>query len=152
MYRSQQKKSHRSLCKISGKMKLATTFLWWLFDMQKAKKIPREAGRTLLKLFQFVFDINKPIFISVFITHVTISLSRFIVATLILYGISIHKTITCYLNFGWGVQPIIEKTNFRFSNACVSGKHSAWQSTHDRAEARTHYTQRDDTQKPSSGR
>ena len=27
-----------SVCKISGKMKLATTFLWWLFDMRKANK------------------------------------------------------------------------------------------------------------------
>ena len=32
------------------------------------------------------------------------------------------------------------------------GKHSARQSTRDQAEARTHYPQRDDTQKPSSGR
>ena len=32
------------------------------------------------------------------------------------------------------------------------GKHSAWQSTHHRADARTHYPQRNSAQKPSSGR
>ena len=41
---------------------------------------------------------------------------------------------------------------FRFPDAGVRGKHSAWQSAHSRAEARTHYTQRNGTQKPSSGR
>ena len=41
---------------------------------------------------------------------------------------------------------------FRFPDACVWGKHSAWLSMHHRAEARTHYTQRNDSQKPSSGR
>ena len=41
---------------------------------------------------------------------------------------------------------------FRFPNACVRGKHSAWMSTHRRAEARTHYPQRNGTQKPPSER
>ena len=41
---------------------------------------------------------------------------------------------------------------FRFPDTCVWGKHSAWTSTHHRAEARTHYTQRNGTQKPPSER
>ena len=41
---------------------------------------------------------------------------------------------------------------FRFPDACVWGKHSAWQSKHLRAEARTHYPQKHGAQKPSSGR
>ena len=41
---------------------------------------------------------------------------------------------------------------FRFPDARVWGKHSAWQSTHDREEARTHYPQRKGTQKPPSER
>ena len=41
---------------------------------------------------------------------------------------------------------------FRFPDACVWGKHSSWQSTHHRAEARTHYPQKHGAQKPSSGR
>ena len=41
---------------------------------------------------------------------------------------------------------------FRFPDACVRGKHSAWQSSHHRAEARTHYPQKHGAQKPSSGR
>ena len=41
---------------------------------------------------------------------------------------------------------------FRFPDACVWGKHSAWQSTHHRAEARTHSPQKHGAQKPSSGR
>ena len=39
-----------------------------------------------------------------------------------------------------------------FPDACVWGKHSAWQSAHHRAEARTHYPQKHGAQKPSSGR
>ena len=41
---------------------------------------------------------------------------------------------------------------FCFSDARVWGKHSTWQSTHHRAEARTHYPQKHGAQKPSSGR
>ena len=41
---------------------------------------------------------------------------------------------------------------FRFPDARVWGKHSAWQSTHHRVEYRTHYTQKHGAQKPSSGR
>ena len=41
---------------------------------------------------------------------------------------------------------------FRFPDARVRGKHSARQSTRDRAEARTHYPQRNGTQKHSSER
>ena len=41
---------------------------------------------------------------------------------------------------------------FYFPDACVWGKHSAWQSTHHRAEAQTHYPQKHGAQKPSSGR
>ena len=41
---------------------------------------------------------------------------------------------------------------FRFPDARVWGKHSTWQSTHHRAEARTHYLQKHGAQKPSSGR
>ena len=41
---------------------------------------------------------------------------------------------------------------FCFPDARVRGKHSAWMSTHDRAEARTHYTQKNGAPKPSSGR
>ena len=66
------------------------------------------------------------------------------------------------------MQPMVEKTFFHFPDARVWGKHSAWTSTAKwrrpsrtvlaltlgqyRAEARTHYTQRNDSQKPSSGR
>ena len=41
---------------------------------------------------------------------------------------------------------------YTFPTPGVRGKHSAWQSTHDRAEARTHYLQRNSARKPSSGR
>ena len=41
---------------------------------------------------------------------------------------------------------------FCFPDALVRGKHSAWMSTHHRAEARTHYTQKNGAPKPSSGR
>ena len=41
---------------------------------------------------------------------------------------------------------------FAFPNVCVRGKHSAWQSTHRRAEARTRYPKRNSARKPSSGR
>ena len=35
-------------CKISGKMKLATTVLWWLFSYAESKEeAPREAGREI---------------------------------------------------------------------------------------------------------
>ena len=39
-----------------------------------------------------------------------------------------------------------------FPDAFVCGKHSAWLSMHRRAEARTHYPQRNSAQKPPSGR
>jgi len=42
--------------------------------------------------------------------------------------------------------------NYRFPDARVWGKHSAWMSSRSRAEARTHHPQRNDAQKPSSGR
>ena len=41
---------------------------------------------------------------------------------------------------------------FRFPDACVWSKHSAWTSTHHRAEARTHYPQRNGAYKAPSGR
>ena len=41
---------------------------------------------------------------------------------------------------------------FRIPDARVWGNHSARMSTHDRAEARTHYPQKHGAQKPSSGR
>lgn len=38
----QIKKALVSACKISGKIEMSHhVFLWWLFDMQKAKKMPR---------------------------------------------------------------------------------------------------------------
>jgi hypothetical protein len=38
-----------SVCKISGKMKLATTKNVVAFDMQKAKKAPHEAGKEIIQ-------------------------------------------------------------------------------------------------------
>ena len=48
-----RKKTRSEACKISGKMKLATTVLmWWLFDMQKAKKKPRRSGARFIRNIQ----------------------------------------------------------------------------------------------------
>ena len=50
-----------------------------------------------------------------------------------------EKTI---INSLFQIQAILELHFFRFPDARVRGKHSAWLSTHHRAEARTHYPQK----------
>ena len=41
-------------CKISGKMKSATTVFVVAFDMRKQRKAPREAGQWLCKAFSII--------------------------------------------------------------------------------------------------
>jgi len=48
--KSTKRKSHTSVCKISGKIKLATTVFVVAFDMQKAKKSPARSGARIIKL------------------------------------------------------------------------------------------------------
>ena len=46
--KSKNKKATRASAKIAVKLNLATTFLWWLFDTQKAKKSPARGGAKML--------------------------------------------------------------------------------------------------------